>query len=142
MSTPTERRGNWASRFGFVLAAAGSAVGLGNIWRFPYITGENGGGLFVLIYLVCIALVGLPIMLAELVIGRHTQRSAVSAFKALAGERSPWVGFGWLGVLTAFVILSFYSVVAGWAPKSSAPSSGWWPATAPGAFSGISSSWR
>ncbi len=115
MSTPSARRGNWASRFGFILAAAGSAVGLGNIWRFPYITGENGGGLFVLIYLVCIALVGLPIMLAELVIGRQTQRSPVGAFKALAGERSPWVAFGWLGVLTAFVILSYYSVVAGWA---------------------------
>jgi NSS family neurotransmitter:Na+ symporter len=90
-------------------------VGLGNIWRFPYITGENGGGLFVLIYLVCIALVGLPIMLAELVIGRNTQRSPVGAFKSLAGDRSPWVSFGWLGVLTAYVILSFYSVVAGWA---------------------------
>ena len=106
-------RGHWGSRFGFVLAAAGSAVGLGNIWKFPYITGNNGGGAFVLIYLACVALVGLPVMVAEILLGRSTQKSPVSAFKSLGG--GPWVAFGWLGVLGSFVILSYYSVVAGWA---------------------------
>jgi NSS family neurotransmitter:Na+ symporter len=106
-------RGHWGSGLGFVLAAAGSAVGLGNIWKFPYITGVNGGGAFVLIYLACIALVGLPVMVAEVLLGRATQKSPVSAFKQLSG--GPWVAFGWLGVLGSFVILSYYSVVAGWA---------------------------
>ena len=108
-------RGHWGSKLGFILAAAGSAIGLGNIWKFPYIAGENGGGLFVVIYLVCIALVGLPILLAEVLLGRTTQQSPVGAFRALSRPRSAWLGVGWLGVLSAFVILSFYSVVAGWA---------------------------
>ena len=112
--TPSTR-GQWNSRIGFILAAAGSAVGLGNIWKFPYIAGENGGGIFVLIYLVFIALIGLPIMIAEIAIGRETQKSPVGAFQAMSKPRSPWAGIGWLGVLGAFVILSFYSVVAGWA---------------------------
>jgi NSS family neurotransmitter:Na+ symporter len=98
---------------GFVLAAAGSAVGLGNIWKFPYITGENGGGAFVLIYLACIAIFGLPVMMAEILLGRATQKSPVGAVKALGGGF--WVIFGFLGVLGGFVILSYYSVVAGWA---------------------------
>lgn len=108
------QRAHWGSRMGFVLAAAGSAVGLGNIWRFPYATGENGGGLFVLTYLACIALIGLPIMMAEIFIGRTSQQSPVGAFRKLSSPGSPWMGIGWLGVITAFVILSFYSVVAGW----------------------------
>ena len=113
MATPQDR-GHWGSRLGFILAAAGSAIGLGNIWKFPYIAGENGGGIFVFIYLTCIALVGLPIMIAEILIGRSTQKSPVGAFKTLYKPDSPWVGVGWLGVASAFVILSFYSVVAGW----------------------------
>lgn len=108
-------RSQWKSRFGFVLAAAGSAVGLGNIWKFPYICGENGGGLFVLIYLACISLVGLPIMIAEVLIGRTTRKSPVGAFRSLSAPASPWLSVGWLGVASAFVILSYYSVVAGWA---------------------------
>ncbi|MCF7803411.1 MAG: sodium-dependent transporter [Candidatus Marinimicrobia bacterium] len=108
-------REHWGSRLGFVLAAVGSAVGLGNIWKFPYITGENGGGLFVLIYLFCIALVGIPIMMAEITIGRSSQKSPVGAFAELAGENSNWKLVGFLGVLSGFVILSYYSVVAGWA---------------------------
>ncbi len=108
-------RGTWASGMGFILAAAGSAVGLGNIWRFPYITADNGGGAFVLLYLGCIALVGLPIMIAEIMIGRSTQKSTVSAFRQLAGKGSPWVSLGWMGVLCGYLILSFYAVVAGWA---------------------------
>ena len=107
-------RSQWGSKVGFVLAAAGSAVGLGNLWKFPYITGENGGGAFVLIYLVCIALVGLPIMVAEVLLGKETQKSPVGAFSEHA-PKSPWIGVGWLGVIAGFVILSYYSVVAGWA---------------------------
>lgn len=109
------QRAHWGSRFGFILAAAGSAIGLGNIWKFPYITGENGGGLFVLVYLVCIAVVGLPIMMAEIFIGRTAQTSPVGAFRALSRPGSPWILTGWFGVVAAFIILSYYSVVAGWA---------------------------
>ena len=97
-----------------MLAAAGSAVGLGNIWKFPYITGENGGGAFVLVYLLCVFLVGLPVMVAEVLIGRSTQSSPVRAFRKLAGDGSRWISMGWLGVASAFVILSYYSIVAGW----------------------------
>lgn len=109
-----EQRAHWGSRLGFVLAAAGSAIGLGNIWKFPYITGENGGGAFVVVYLLCITLVGLPVMVAEVLIGRATQSSPVRAFRKLAGAGSGWIGIGWLGVASAFVILSYYSIVAGW----------------------------
>jgi len=109
-----KQRTHWGSRVGFVLAASGSAVGLGNIWKFPYVTGENGGGFFVLVYLICVALVGLPVMIAEILIGRSTQNSPVGAFKSLAGTKSPWVSIGYLGLLSSFIILSFYSVVAGW----------------------------
>ncbi len=107
------QRGFWASRLGFVLAASGSAIGLGNVWKFPYITGENGGGAFVLIYLLCIAAVGLPIMLAEFTLGRKTNLNPVGAFQALK-PGSPWVGIGFMGVAAGFLILSFYGVVGGW----------------------------
>ncbi|PLX86629.1 MAG: sodium-dependent transporter [Desulfuromonas sp.] len=110
----TQPRALWASRLGFVLAAAGSAVGLGNVWKFPYIAGENGGGAFVLVYLLCIAVVGLPIMMAELMIGRHTRRDAVGAFIQIEGKRSFWQSAGWVSVGAAFIICSYYSVVAGW----------------------------
>lgn len=106
-------RGFWATRMGFILAASGSAVGLGNIWKFPYITGENGGGAFVLVYLVCIALIGFPIMLAEFSLGRKSNLNPVGAFNAIT-PKSPWVGVGFLGVVTGFLILSFYGVVGGW----------------------------
>lgn len=108
----TVSRGNWNSRFGFILAAAGSAIGLGNIWRFPYTAGEYGGGAFVLLYLVFVFGIGLPVLLAELSVGRITQKSPVSAFKALK-PGSKWSWLGGLGVLTGFGILSFYSVIAG-----------------------------
>ena len=110
-----ENRGHWGSRAGFILAAAGSAVGLGNIWKFPYITGANGGGIFVLVYLACVLFVGLPVMTAEILIGRATQKSPVGAMRLLAGRRSPWTAFGWLGIAASFVILSYYSIVAAWA---------------------------
>ncbi|UCE25928.1 MAG: sodium-dependent transporter [Candidatus Zixiibacteriota bacterium] len=108
-------RGIWGSRVGFILAATGSAIGLGNIWKFPYITGVYGGGAFVLVYLISVVIVGLPLMIAELMIGRHSKKNPVGAFKTLHHPRSPWQLTGWLGVLSGFVILSFYSVVAGWA---------------------------
>ena len=106
-------RENWSGTLGFVLAAMGSAVGLGNVWRFSYITGEYGGAAFILVYLGCVVAVGIPIMIAELLIGRSTQRNVVGAFATLR-PRSPWIMTGWLGVLTGFVLLSYYSVVGGW----------------------------
>jgi len=106
-------RGNWSSGIGFLLAAIGSAIGLGNVWRFPYITGQYGGGAFVLVYIGCVFAVGIPIMLAEFLLGRKTQRNCVGAFKTLR-PGSPWVITGWLGVVSGFVILSFYGVVGGW----------------------------
>ena len=115
MSGDSVGRAHWGSRVGFILAAAGSAVGLGNIWKFPYITGTNGGGLFVLIYLGCIAAIGLPIMIAEVMVGRRAQRSPVGAFQRLRGEETTWRIIGWMGVVAGFIILSYYSVVAGWA---------------------------
>ncbi len=107
-------RGHWGSRMAFVLAAAGSAIGLGNIWKFPYITYENGGGKFVVLYLVCILLVGLPVLVAEMLLGRHTEKSPVAAVEAISGENSPWKLMGFLGVSASFVVMSFYGVVAGW----------------------------
>jgi NSS family neurotransmitter:Na+ symporter len=114
--TPSEPpgRGQWSTRVGFVLAATGSAVGLGNIWKFPYLVGENGGGLFVLIYLSCIALIGIPVMIAEIVVGRRAQRAPIRAFIRIRGENTAWRIVGWMSVVSGFVILSYYSVVAGW----------------------------
>ncbi|HET9446446.1 MAG TPA: sodium-dependent transporter [Steroidobacteraceae bacterium] len=111
---PTNARARWSSRISFVLAAAGSAVGLGSIWKFPYITGVNGGSWFVLVYLACIVLVAIPIMIAEILIGRTAQRSTVGAFRALSGRGRLWTGVGWLGLIAAFLILSYYFVVSGW----------------------------
>ncbi len=109
MSAPRE---HWGSRLGFIMAAAGSAVGLGNIWKFPYMTGENGGGAFLVIYLGCIVVFGLSLVMAELLVGRTAQRNPVAAFRHVAG--SGWPAVGAMGIVTAFVILSFYVVVAGW----------------------------
>lgn len=107
-------RSHWSSRLGFVMAAAGSAVGLGNIWKFPYVAGQNGGGAFVLIYLAAIVLVGIPIMMAEFLLGRASQRDAIGTFRHLSGRRSLWCLVGWAGVGAAFILFSFYAVVAGW----------------------------
>jgi len=106
-------RDTWGSKLAFVLAAAGSAVGLGNIWGFPTVAATNGGGAFLVVYLLAVVLVGAPVMLAELAIGRRTLRNPVGAFRALR-PGSFWVVVGGLGVLTGLMILSFYSVVAGW----------------------------
>jgi len=110
--------GQWSSRLAFILAATGSAVGLGNIWKFPYIAGENGGGAFVLIYLLCIAVIGIPIMMAEVLIGRRGRQSPINTMRSLAKEEGAsraWVLLGGAGVLAGFLILSYYSVIAGWA---------------------------
>ena len=107
------KRGGFTSRMGIVLATAGSAVGLGNIWRFPYMTGMNGGAAFILIYCVCVLLLGIPGMVAEFVVGRSSQSNAARAYKKLAGS-TPWRVIGYLGVVTSMIILGFYAVVAGW----------------------------
>jgi len=113
MSGSHNPRGNWGSQLGFIVAASGSAIGLGNIWRFPYQTGENGGAVFVLIYIICVVMIGLPVMLAEVSIGRSAEKNPVGCFKKLSpGTR--WKYLGLLGVITGLCILSFYSVVAGW----------------------------
>ncbi|QOY63668.1 sodium-dependent transporter [Lysobacter sp. H21R4] len=113
----TSIHGMWSSRTAFILAATGSAVGLGNIWRFPYLASDNGGGAFVLVYLMCIALVGLPILIAEILIGRHGRRSPITTLVALTretGAAKGWISIGWIGIVAGILILSFYSVVGGW----------------------------
>lgn len=106
-------RANFESRIGVILASAGSAVGLGNIWRFPYETGQHGGAAFILIYLFCIILLGMPVMISEFLIGRRSRANTAGAYQILA-PGTPWRWVGFLGVLTGFLILSYYSVVAGW----------------------------
>ncbi|WP_347549014.1 sodium-dependent transporter [Pseudalkalibacillus hwajinpoensis] len=103
----------WSSRFGFILASAGSAIGLGALWKFPYMAGTNGGGAFFLIFLLFTFLVGAPMLLAEFVIGRHSQQNAVSSYEKISGNPS-WKWLGYLGVIASFIILSFYSVIGGW----------------------------
>jgi neurotransmitter:Na+ symporter, NSS family len=106
-------RDGFTGKFGIIAAAAGSAVGLGNIWRFPYVTGENGGGAFLLLYLIFILAIGIPVILSEFVIGRRSQSNALGSFRKLS-PGSPWWLIGLMGIVAAFVILSFYSTVAGW----------------------------
>lgn len=113
-TTPDTNRGTWNTKLGFILAAAGSAVGLGNIWGFPTQVADNGGAAFILIYLLCCVAVGFPVMVAELTIGRRTQKNPVGAFKALSngGRFAPLIGY-W-GVICGVMILSFYVVISGW----------------------------
>jgi len=106
-------RGSFGSKIGVVLATAGSAVGLGNVWRFPYTAGENGGAAFILIYIGCIMLLGIPGMVSEFIVGRHAQANAAKAYDVLSNGR-PWKFVGYLGILTSTIILGFYAVVAGW----------------------------
>jgi len=110
----SNQREHWGSHLGFILAAAGSAIGLGTLWKFPYVTGQNGGGIFVLIYILCTFFIGIPIFIAELILGRKAQRGAVGIFASLTHNSTIWKGVGWLGVVSSFLIMSFYSVVAGW----------------------------
>ena len=118
MAERTSIHGMWSSRLAFILAATGSAVGLGNVWKFPYITGENGGGAFVLVYLLCVLMIGIPIMMAEVLIGRRGRQSPINTMRTLAHEESRhgfWQIVGWGGVVAGFLIISYYSVIAGWA---------------------------
>ena len=105
----TAKRDGFSSRFGIIAAAAGSAVGLGNIWKFPYIVGENGGSAFILVYLISILAVGMPVLLAEFIIGRRGQANAVRSFKKIA-PNTKWSAIGWMGIISAFMILGFYTV--------------------------------
>jgi len=116
VSTKTARS-QWSSRFTFILAATGSAVGLGNIWKFPYITGEYGGGAFVLVYLCCIAILGIPMLMAEIMIGRAGSSSPSNSFRELTTANNlnkHWSAAGTIGVTAAFLVLTFYSVIGGW----------------------------
>ena len=108
-----KERGNFGSKLGIVLATAGSAVGLGNVWRFPYMAGENGGAAFILIYIACILVLGVPGMVSEFIVGRHAQANAAKAYDLLSNDK-PWKLVGYLGILTGTIILGFYAVVAGW----------------------------
>lgn len=108
-----ENRGSFASKLGVVLATAGSAVGLGNIWRFPYLTGENGGAAFILVYLVCVFILGIPGMVAEFIVGRHSASNAARAYRSLS-KGEGWGAIGYIGMVTSMLILGFYAVVAGW----------------------------
>jgi len=125
--------GMWSTRLAFILAAAGSAVGLGNIWRFPYMAGEYGGAAFVLLYLLCVAALGVPIMMAEILLGRRGRQSPINTMRTLAtreGRSAAWAGLGWMGILAGFLILSFYSVIAGWTLAYTVRAAG-------GAFAGL-----
>ena len=106
-------RANFGSRLGVILATAGSAVGLGNVWRFPYMTGENGGAVFIIIYVACVLLLGIPCMVSEFIVGRHGQSNTARAFRKMSGG-GPWSVIGYMGVLTGFLITGYYAVVAGW----------------------------
>ncbi len=114
MNVSSENRGQWGSKFGFIMAAAGSAVGLGNIWRFPYITGQNGGGAFVMVYILCVLLIGVPLLFTEMGLGRLTKKSTIGAFKD-TGANAFWMGVGAILALgVSFFVLSYYGVIAGW----------------------------
>lgn len=106
------KRANFGSKLAIVLATAGSAVGLGNIWRFPFMAGHNGGAAFILVYFGCVLLLGIPGMVSEFIVGRHAQTNAASAYGSVGGHRWRWIGY--LGILTSTIILGFYAVVAGW----------------------------
>lgn len=112
-SRTTDKRSNFGSKLGIILATAGSAVGLGNIWRFPYMTGQNGGAVFILIYIVCVFLLGIPCMISEFIIGRHGRANTARAFTKMSGG-SPFLLIGYMGVLTGFLISGYYAVVSGW----------------------------
>ena len=106
-------RANFGSKMGVILATAGSAVGLGNVWRFPYMAGQNGGAVFIIIYVVCVLLLGIPCMISEFIVGRHGQANTARAYRTLSGG-TPWTVIGYLGVLTGFLITGYYAVVSGW----------------------------
>ena len=107
-------RANFGSRLGVILATAGSAVGLGNVWRFPYMAGENGGAVFIMIYLLCVLMLGIPCMISEFIIGRHAQANTARAYSKASGGNKFWTAVGAMGVITGFLITSYYAVISGW----------------------------
>src|SRR3990167_5480607 len=109
-----DQREHWGTKIGFLMATAGSAIGLGSLWRFPYVTGQNGGGAFVLLYIFFTLIIAIPVFIAELSIGRNAQKSAVLAYTNLSHGSTHWKILGWLNIMTSFFILSYYSVVSGW----------------------------
>ena len=113
MTQNISERANFGSKLGVILATAGSAVGLGNVWRFPYMAGENGGAVFIIIYVACVLLLGIPCMISEFIVGRHGQANTARAFRELASG-TPWALIGYMGVLTGFLITGYYAVVSGW----------------------------
>lgn len=150
MARHTYLHGFWSSRWAFILAVSGSAVGLGNIWKFPYMAGENGGGAFVLFYLLCVFLVGLPIMVSEVLIGRRGRRNPVATMRIVGEEEGSlpqWGLVGVMGIVAGFLILSFYSVIAGWSLAYVGYSihgdyAGGDPATVGRVFDGLLSNWQ
>ena len=126
--------GQWSSRWTFIMAATGAAVGLGNIWKFPYLTGVHGGSAFVLVYVLCVATLGIPMMMAEVMLGRRGRQTPVNSIRALAEENNAgqgWQLIGWSGTLAGMLILSYYSVIGGW-------TLGYIVHSATGSFSGLS----
>ena len=113
METKMSERASFGSKLGVILATAGSAVGLGNVWRFPYMAGENGGAVFIIIYVGCVLMLGIPCMISEFIVGRHGQANTARAYRKLAGG-TPWAVIGYMGVLTGFLITGYYAVVSGW----------------------------
>lgn len=108
-----EKRASFGSKLGIILATAGSAVGLGNVWRFPYMSGENGGAVFIIVYIFCVFMLGIPCIINEFIIGRHSASNTARAYRKLANG-TPWAAIGYIGVMTGFVITSYYTVVSGW----------------------------
>ncbi|OYX18645.1 MAG: sodium-dependent transporter, partial [Algoriphagus sp. 32-45-6] len=113
VSSNTDERGQFGSSLGFIMAAAGSAVGLGNIWRFPYLTGENGGGAFVFVYIICVLFIGLPLLFNEIALGRKSGKNPIGAIRDTGGNKF-WQLAGVLCVMVCFFVFSYYSVIAGW----------------------------
>jgi NSS family neurotransmitter:Na+ symporter len=114
MPSMTKTHEHWSSKLGFIMATAGAAVGLGSLWKFPYVAGANGGGAFVLLYIIFTLIIGLPVFIGELIIGRKTQKSSVLAFPSLRKNGENWRGLGWLNFMTTLLILSYYCIIAGW----------------------------
>ena len=108
------QRESFRSRLGFLLVSAGCAIGIGNVWRFPYVTGQNGGGFFVLIYLICLLIMGVPVLTMELAVGRAGKSSAVLAYRNLEGKGRKWHIHGWFCLLGCVVLMMYYTTVTGW----------------------------
>ena len=108
------QRENFRSRLGFLLVSAGCAIGIGNVWRFPYVTGKNGGGYFVLFYILCLLIMGVPVLTMELAVGRASHKSAILAYKTLEKPKSKWHIHGWFCLIGCYLLMMYYTTVSGW----------------------------